>query len=583
MQVSWAWQNKAKGTVTWTFTNNSRQQQSAILLRNNYYFGDAFYEIYANNGYSFEEGPPVSWTGQPPLAVIGFPQPDGTTNFLVAFVFTLDGGKSLTWPEAGFTGGVQPTAPQTFTVTYEAVSPWCISYDPTLPAKYDKQTGSTAQPFKPDPAAFSVALFSAPATAPWLPWDGQNVATRLLKLVSIMAPPDGGSWWYWGVAPENVGGLLDENHAVLVQAAPYWDTDATLNLVVIMRSDAPPGWWYWGVRPADLNALLTEHNAQLIQALPYWDTDGTLKLVVIMVPDTQQWWWQADVKPADLNALLHEHNAQLVQAAPYWDTDDTLKLVVIMVPDTQQWWWQADVKPADLNALLHEHNARLVQAAPYWDTDGTLKLVVIMVADTQQRWWYWGYDPDGTGRLLQATAGGAQLVQALPYLGCGSQQLLASTIQFVIETGNDDAGGGLNGSTQTADVLLHNGKSFTVTLRNSGDPNWDNWSTHTVSVSVPIEVGLYPSQPNGIAGIRLNLVQGNPSWSADNWDVASLAVTLLNEPQDPVLSPCQLRLVGHQQLQDGSTGLVRLSQSAGSSGNGPSSPVYTTGHGSGCP
>ena len=428
-----------------------------------------------------------------------------------------------------------------------------------------------------------MALFSAPATAPWLPWDGQNVATRLLKLVSIMAPPDGGSWWYWGVAPENVGGLLDENHAVLVQAAPYWDTDATLNLVVIMRSDAPPGWWYWGVRPADLNALLTEHNAQLIQALPYWDTDGTLKLVVIMVPDTQQWWWQADVKPADLNALLHEHNAQLVQAAPYWDTDDTLKLVVIMVPDTQQWWWQADVKPADLNALLHEHNARLVQAAPYWDTDGTLKLVVIMVADTQQRWWYWGYDPDGTGRLLQATAGGAQLVQALPYLGCGSQQLLASTIQFVIETGNDDAGGGLNGSTQTADVLLHNGKSFTVTLRNSGDPNWDNWSTHTVSVSVPIEVGLYPSQPNGIAGIRLNLVQGNPSWSADNWDVASLAVTLLNEPQDPVLSPCQLRLVGHQQLQDGSTGLVRLSQSAGSSGNGPSSPVYTTGHGSGCP
>ncbi len=535
MQVSWAWQNQSNGTVTWTFTNNSRQQESAILLRNNYYFGDAFYEIYANNGYSFEEGPPVSWTGQPPLAVIGFPQPDATTKYLVAFVFTLDGGKSLTWNEGGFTGGLQPTSPQTFTVTYEAVRPWCISYDPTLPAQYDKLTHSTAQPFKPDPAAFSVALFSAPATAPWLPWDGQNVATNLLKLVSIMAPPDADWWWYWGVAPENVGNLLSQNNAVLVQAAPYWDTDATLKLVVIMTSNATSGWWYWGVRPADLNGLLHKHNAQLTQALPYWDTDGTLKLVVIMVPDTQQWWWQADVAPGSLNALLTDHNAQLVQAAPYWDTD------------------------------------------------GTLKLIVIMVADTQQRWWYWGYDPDGTASLLQATAGGVQLVHALPYLGCGSQQLLASTIQFVIKTGNDDAGGGINGSTQTADILLHNGKSFTVTLRNSGDPHWGNWSTNTVSVRVPIAVGLYPSQPNGIAGIRLNLVQNNPSWGADNWDVVSLAVTLLDEPTDPALSVCQLQLVGHQQLQDGSTGLVRLSQSAGSSGNGPSSPVYTTGHGSGCP
>jgi hypothetical protein len=88
------------------------------------------------------------------------------------------------------------------------------------------------------------------------------------------------------------------------------------------------------------------------------------------------------------------------------------------------------------------------------------------------------------------------------------------------------------------------------------------------------------TQTKGLTGVRINLVQQhNPDWSADNWDIQILQVLLFN-PGSPQV--CQLNLIGTSVLQDGSTGLVRLSKSAGSSGNGPSSPIYSTGPGSGC-
>ncbi|MGH9430214.1 MAG: S53 family peptidase [Terriglobia bacterium] len=156
-----------------------------------------------------------------------------------------------------------------------------------------------------------------------------------------------------------------------------------------------------------------------------------------------------------------------------------------------------------------------------------------------------------------------------------------SLIRFVITTGNDDLGGGLHGSSATADIFVPGGGSFTVTLRDSSEPNWDNNSTHTVDFAIPNTVSPPLTPSNGVTGVRINLVQNNPDWSADNWDIAALAVSLFNPPFSAASAVCQLNLVGTATLQDGSTGLVRLSKNPG--GNGPSSPVFATGPGSGCP
>jgi Pro-kumamolisin, activation domain len=149
-------------------------------------------------------------------------------------------------------------------------------------------------------------------------------------------------------------------------------------------------------------------------------------------------------------------------------------------------------------------------------------------------------------------------------------------IQVSVTTGNDDAGGGLNGSSQSVTVFLKDGGSFDLNLRNSAEPNWGNWSTHTITFPIPAtDSSGNPIPPlttvSGISGIQVHLNQSNPGWSADNWDVFALRVALSTPGFPPV---CQLCLIGDSTLQDGSAGLVRLSLSAGSSGNGPDSPVF---------
>jgi pro-kumamolisin-like protein/subtilase family protein len=159
-----------------------------------------------------------------------------------------------------------------------------------------------------------------------------------------------------------------------------------------------------------------------------------------------------------------------------------------------------------------------------------------------------------------------------------------SLIRFIVTTGKDNLGGGLHGSSATATVFLPSGATFTLTLRNSSQPNWDAGSVHEVNFPIPAtDDSGNPVPPlteaNGLAGVVINLVQHNPDISADNWDIAALQVSLLN-PGSPEV--CQLNLVGTSVLQDGSTGLVRLSKNSGGSGNGPSSPKFLTGPGSGC-
>lgn len=122
------------------------------------------------------------------------------------------------------------------------------------------------------------------------------------------------------------------------------------------------------------------------------------------------------------------------------------------------------------------------------------------------------------------------------------------------------------------------------------DESWENWtSTGPIDFAIPATDNNGDPVPvlnesKGIDGVRINMQEGNHTFpcTADNWDIFSLNVSLV-APTLVVNPLCQLDLRGTNQLQDASTGLVRLSESPGSSGNGLSSPIYPTGPGSGCP
>jgi len=175
-------------------------------------------------------------------------------------------------------------------------------------------------------------------------------------------------------------------------------------------------------------------------------------------------------------------------------------------------------------------------------------------------------------------------------------------VTFVIGTGHDNLrgnggfGSGCKGTGCTADILfpgfdLTTGRGvMTVTIKqkNTDEEFADNSIYGPVDFPIkndnagnPIPLPM-PSQ--GLAGVRLNIQQGDyvAPCGADNWDVASLSVSLFDPVNGPASAVCQLKLIGTATLQDNHTGLVRLSDSAGSSGVGPTSPIFKTGPGSGC-
>jgi Pro-kumamolisin, activation domain len=164
-------------------------------------------------------------------------------------------------------------------------------------------------------------------------------------------------------------------------------------------------------------------------------------------------------------------------------------------------------------------------------------------------------------------------------LGTSSPTAPASLdlIRFIVGTGDDNL---RNDSTATANVFLKNGGQFTVTLKAKNAGDWENGTTHgPIDISIPDTVTL-PTIAEGLSGVQINLIQGGGGLETDdNWDISTLQVSLFNPGTSQV---CQLNLVGSSELQDGSTGLVRLSGSAGGSGVGPSSPIFKTGPGSGC-
>lgn len=168
-----------------------------------------------------------------------------------------------------------------------------------------------------------------------------------------------------------------------------------------------------------------------------------------------------------------------------------------------------------------------------------------------------------------------------------------SNIRFVVGTGNDDLrgnggfGSGCKGSGATADIFLSGGGSFTVTLQEKDTyDGMPNWSTNTFDFAIPAKDNdhnlITPLTPtHGIVGVRINMQEGDYSFpcTADNWDIASLSVSLYRAPAPPNSLVCQLNLVGTSVLPDGSIGLVRLIDST----EGLSSPIYMTGSDSGCP
>lgn len=167
--VSWKWYDEANGTVEWTFHNPSSATATCVLLRNNYYFGGAFWPVYLANpefGMQWAQAlTPLVDNGvvgnTPPMGVLEFD--DGSRQ--VVFLFTLAAGQTWSMLEGGFSAVSPPVVQSTPTVTGgEQATTLCIGYDPTQVTEWDVQTGTTLQGYSPNPSTIATVIVSSPGT-----------------------------------------------------------------------------------------------------------------------------------------------------------------------------------------------------------------------------------------------------------------------------------------------------------------------------------------------------------------------------------------------------------------------------------
>ncbi len=177
LKVSWAWYNESQGLVAWTFQNTGSQQATAVLYRNSYYFGNAFWPIYVSNpafgtAFAAKLEPLMEKTIQknsPPLALIAWKQSDGSYKNLAAFIFTVASGQTWQMLEGGFSPATPPDGVSAYEVSMISESDFCLGYDSKQISAWDRQSHPASLGYSPNPNTFHTIQVLAPADAQFTP------------------------------------------------------------------------------------------------------------------------------------------------------------------------------------------------------------------------------------------------------------------------------------------------------------------------------------------------------------------------------------------------------------------------------
>jgi hypothetical protein len=151
--ADWTWNDKRSGIVAWNFKNSSMFQETVVLYRSAYFFGNAFYPIYLESGIT-------SWAtlltplmnrglngNTMPLGVVDF----GRKQRIIAFLFTLGPGQSWSVLEGGFSADSPPSNSVLYGVSLEKPGSFCIGYDQKQVSDYDMQTSTSLKGYSPNP------------------------------------------------------------------------------------------------------------------------------------------------------------------------------------------------------------------------------------------------------------------------------------------------------------------------------------------------------------------------------------------------------------------------------------------------
>lgn len=226
-----------------------------------------------------------------------------------------------------------------------------------------------------------------------------------------------GWWYYYGVTASQLSANLTANNARLVSLDAY-DVNGTTLFAAVMISntgaDAKGWWWYYGVTTSQIGTLLQQNNARLVDFRSY-TTGGVTRYAVVMIPNTgadaMAWWWYFGVTGSQVGSLLQQNGAFLISIQPTDSTGSTFNVVMQQNPGVL-WWWYYGLSASDLGDRLSQNGARLIDLKTYI-SGGVRRFAAIMVnnsnAATSRVGQILRNGTDGeTGLYLKQIGGGVQ-------------------------------------------------------------------------------------------------------------------------------------------------------------------------------
>jgi len=197
--------------------------------------------------------------------------------------------------------------------------------------------------------------------------DDPTVPTFAVSMVENTGVYGSAWWWYWGQTAQQVGQLLSQNNARLVSVDPY-ETSAGLRFAVVMVPNTGTHdrawWWYYGQTAGQVGQLLSQNNARLVELRPY-NQNGELVFAVIMISNTGQddlrWeWWFGET--TDFINTRIATGLRVVALAPdpfgNW-------CAILDEADNDGWWWWYGQTGNQVLSNIGAHNSRLIDIDSY--------------------------------------------------------------------------------------------------------------------------------------------------------------------------------------------------------------------------
>lgn len=190
-------------------------------------------------------------------------------------------------------------------------------------------------------------------------------------------------YWYYGQSGAALGATLGALNARIIDLEPYF-AGGELRFASILVANAgaenKAWWWYPSVSSQEIGALLTQNNARLVDIGTYV-LNGQRRYSLVMIRNTgadqKAWWWYTGVRPGDLNTYLRNNGARLIALEDQFD--GTYAAIMERCP-CPAWWFYYGLDFDGVGATLAQNGARLVSIQPYLSNPGLqLRFNVVMI------------------------------------------------------------------------------------------------------------------------------------------------------------------------------------------------------------